>query len=149
TEPVPESPVSRPSLAQALFRPRAVALIGVSDDAGKTAGRPLRFLRKHGYAGPIYSINPNRSSVQGERAYASLAEAPGPIEHAYVLVNTPAVEATVNACAQAGVTVASILASGFAEAGAEGRERQRAIVEIARAGGLRLVGPNCLGVVDT
>jgi acyl-CoA synthetase (NDP forming) len=141
--------VSRPGLAEALFRPRAVALIGVSDAAGKTAGRPLRFLRKHGYAGPIYPINPNRSSVQGERAYASLAEAPGPIDHAYILVNTPSVEAAVAACAAAGVTVASILASGFAEAGAEGRERQRRIVEIARAGCLRLVGPNCLGVIDT
>ncbi|HKX08917.1 MAG TPA: acetate--CoA ligase family protein [Stellaceae bacterium] len=139
----------RPSLAEALFRPRGVALIGVSDDAGKTAGRPLRFLRKHGYAGPIYPINPNRSSVQGERAYASLADVPGPVDHAYILVNTPAVEAAVAACAQAGVAVASILASGFAEAGAEGREHQRKIVEVARSGGLRLVGPNCLGVVDT
>lgn len=126
-----------------------MALIGVSDDAGKTAGRPLRFLRKHGYAGPIYPINPNRPSVQGERAYASLAEAPGPVDHAYILVNTPAVEAAIAACARAGVAVVSILASGFAEAGSEGRERQRRIVEVARAGGLRLVGPNCLGVVDT
>ena len=141
--------MSRPGLAEALFRPRAVALIGVSDDAGKTAGRPLRFLRKHGYAGPIYPINPNRPSVQGERVYASLAEAPSPVDHAYILVNTPAVEAAVAACARAGVVVASILASGFAEAGSEGREHQRRIVEVARAGGLRLVGPNCLGVVDT
>ncbi|MGH7124922.1 MAG: acetate--CoA ligase family protein [Stellaceae bacterium] len=141
--------MARPSLAEALFRPRAVALIGASDDAGKTAGRPLRFLRKHGYAGPIYSINPNRATVQGERAYAALADAPGPIDLAYILVNTPAVEAAVGACADAGVAVATILASGFAEAGAEGRERQRRIVEIARGRGLRLVGPNSLGVVDT
>jgi len=141
--------VSRPSLAEALFRPRAVALIGVSDDAGKTAGRPLRFLRKHGYAGPIYPINPNRSAVQGERAYANLGEVPGPVDHAYILVNTPAVEAAVAACAEAGVMVATILASGFAEAGPDGRERQRRIVEIARGKGLRLVGPNSLGVVDT
>jgi acyl-CoA synthetase (NDP forming) len=143
------APVPRPSLAEALFEPRAVALIGVSDDAGKTAGRPLRFLRKHGYAGPVYPINPNRSAVQGERAYASLREAPGPVDHAYILVNTPAVEAAVSACAEAGVTVATILASGFAEAGEAGRERQRRILEIARARGLRLVGPNSLGVVST
>ena len=141
--------MSRPSLADALFRPRAVALIGVSDDTGKTAGRPLRFLRKHGYAGPIYPINPNRPTVQGERAYASLAEAPGPVDHAYILVNTPAVETAVAACAEAGVAAATILASGFAEAGADGNARQRRIVEIARARGLRLVGPNSLGVIDT
>ncbi len=139
----------RPRLAEALFRPRAVALIGVSDDAAKTAGRPLRFLRKHGYGGPIFPINPNRSSVQSERAYSSLADAPGPVDHAYILVNTPAVEAAVTACADAGVTVATILASGFAEAGDEGRARQRRIVEIARKRGLRLVGPNSLGLVDT
>lgn len=139
----------RPSLAKALFEPRAVALIGVSDDAGKTAGRPLTFLRKHGYAGPVYPINPNRSAVQGERAYASLREAPGPVDHAYILVNTPAVEAAVSACAEAGVTVATILASGFAEAGEAGRERQRRILEIARGRGLRLVGPNSLGVIHT
>ena len=139
----------RPSLADALFSPRSVALIGVSNDAGKTAGRPLRFLRQHGYTGPIYPINPNRSAVQGERAYASLGDAPGPIDHAYILVNTPAVEAAVTACAEAGVTVATILASGFAEAGEDGRERQRKIVEIARGRGLRLVGPNSLGVVST
>ena len=139
----------RPSLAKALFEPRAVALIGVSDDAGKTAGRPLTFLRKHGYPGPVYAINPNRTAVQGERAYASLREAPGPVDHAYILVNTPAVEAAVAACAEAGVTVATILASGFAEAGEAGRERQRRILEVARGRGLRLVGPNSLGVVNT
>ena len=139
----------RPRLAEALFRPRAVALIGVSDDIGKTASRPLRFLRKHGYGGQIYPINPNRETVQGERAYASLADAPGPIDHVYILVNTPAVEAAVAACAKADIAVATILASGFAETGAEGAERQRRIVDIARASGLRLVGPNSLGVVDT
>jgi acetate---CoA ligase (ADP-forming) len=141
--------VPRPSLAGALFNPRAVALIGVSDDADKTAGRPLRFLRKHGYAGPIHPINPNRSTVQGERAYSSLADAPSPIDHAYILVNTPAVEAAVAACAEAGVTVATILASGFAEAGEAGAARQRKLLEIARGRGLRLVGPNSLGVIDT
>ncbi|HVM77806.1 MAG TPA: acetate--CoA ligase family protein [Stellaceae bacterium] len=137
------------ALAQALFRPRAVALIGVSDDAGRTAGRPLHFLRKHGFAGPTYPINPNRDTVQGERAYKSLADVPGPVDHAYILVNTPLVEAAVAACAEGGVRAATILASGFAEAGAEGVALQRRLLEIARGSGLRLVGPNSLGVVDT
>ena len=137
------------ALAQALFRPGAVALVGVSDDAGRTAGRPLHFLRKHGFAGPIYPINPNRESVQGERAYKSLAETPGPVDHAYILVNTPLVEAAVADCAAAGVRAATILASGFAEAGPEGLALQRRLLEIARGSGLRLVGPNSLGVVDT
>ena len=146
---MPPSSTEGPSLADALFRPRAAALIGVSDDAGRTAGRPLQFLRKHGYAGPIYPINPNRETVQGERAYKSLAELPGPVDHAYILVNTPLVEVAVTACAEAGVRAATILASGFAEAGPEGIALQRRLVQVARRSGLRLVGPNSLGVVDT
>ena len=146
---MPPQPTDIISLADALFQPRSVALIGISDDAGKTAGRPLRFLRKHGFAGAIYPINSRRETVQGERAYRSLAEVPGEIDHAYILVNTPAVEDAVAACAERGVTVATILAAGFAEAGAEGRARQQRLVEVAGASGLRLVGPNSLGVINT
>lgn len=146
---MPPQPTDASRLADALFSPRSVALIGISDDAGKTAGRPLRFLRKHGFAGAIYPVNSRRETVQGERAYASLAEVPGAIDHAYILVNTPAVEEAVLACAERGVKVATILAAGFAEAGAEGRARQQRLVEIAGGSGLRLVGPNSLGVVNT
>jgi acyl-CoA synthetase (NDP forming) len=141
--------VSAPTLAEALFRPRAVALIGISDDAGKTAGRPLPFLRKHGFQGRIFPVNPHRTTVQGEPALKSLADATEPIDHAYILVNTPAVEDAVRACADARVRVATILASGFAETGADGVARQQRLVAIARGSGLRLVGPNSLGVVDT
>jgi len=137
------------ALSDALFRPRSVALIGISDDPDKTAGRPLRFLRKHGFRGPIYPINPRRETVQGERAFPTLADAPGPIDHAYILVGTPAVEAAVSACASAGVAVATILASGFAEAGEAGLARQQKLLDIARGSTLRLVGPNSLGVIDT
>ena len=142
-------PTDATQLAEALFAPRSVALIGLSDDASKTAGRPLRFLRKHGFGGAIYPVNPRRETVQGERAYASLADIPGAIDHAYILVNTPAVEEAVASCAARGVAVATILAAGFAEAGAEGRQRQQRLVEIAGATGMRLVGPNSLGVVNT
>lgn len=138
-----------PNLAEALFRPRAVALIGVSDDPTKTAGRPLPFLRKHGFQGRIFPVNPHRTTVQGEPALKSLRDAPVPIEHAYILVNTPAVEDAVRACAEASVRVATILASGFAEAGTDGMARQDRLVAIAREAGLRLVGPNSLGVIDT
>ncbi len=146
---MPPRPTDVSRLAGALFQPKSVALIGISDDAGKTAGRPLRFLRKHGFANDIYPVNSRRQTVQGERAYASLAEVPGEIDHAYILVNTPAVEEAVTACAARGVKVATILAAGFAEAGAEGRARQQRLVEIAGEAGLRLVGPNSLGVVNT
>ena len=141
-------PTNTHRLAEALFAPRSVALIGISDDAAKTAGRPLRFLRKHGFAGAIHPVNPRRETVQGERAYASLDDVPGTIDHAYILVNTPSVEEAVADCARHGVAVATILAAGFAEAGEDGRRRQQRLVELAGAGGMRLVGPNSLGVVN-
>ena len=147
--PPPNNSPREATLAEALFRPRAVALIGVSDDPGKTAGRPLPFLRKHGFPGRIFPVNPHRPTVQGENALKRLEDAPEAIDHAYILVNTPAVEDAVRACAEAGVRVATILASGFAEAGPDGVARQHRLIAIARQSGLRLVGPNSLGVVDT
>jgi acyl-CoA synthetase (NDP forming) len=124
-------------------------LIGASDDASKIGGRPLRYLRRHGFTGPIYPINPKRRRVMGEAAYPDLASVPGPIDHAHVLVPTDAVIDAVAACGAAGVPVASVLASGFAETGREGIRRQARLIETARASGVRIVGPSCLGVVDT
>ena len=133
-------------LAQALFAPRAVALIGASGDAKKNTARPQRYLRKHGYAGRIVPINATRDEVLGERAYPRLADAPGEIEHAFIMVEE--VEPALEDCARKGVAVASIYANGFADAGAAGAERQARLVERARALGVRLLGPNSMGVVD-
>jgi acyl-CoA synthetase (NDP forming) len=134
--------------AEALFAPRAVALVGVSDDPLKSSSRPLPYLRKHGFPGAIYPINPQRPTVGGERAYGGFAELPGPVDHAFVLVGTERVEAAIADCAAAGVKVATILADGFAEQGPEGAVRQRRLLAVAKAGGMRLVGPNSLGVID-
>ena len=137
------------ALVRALFRPRGVALIGASDDASKIGGRPLRYMRRHGFRGPVYPINPKRRRIMGEVAYPDLASVPGPIDHAHILVPTAAVIEAVAACGAAGVPVASVLASGFAEAGRAGVRRQARLMETARASGVRIVGPSCLGVVDT
>ena len=137
------------ALVGALFNPRGVALIGASDDASKIGGRPLRYLLRHGFTGPVYPINPRRRRVMGALAYPDLASVPGPIDHAHVLVPTAAVIDAVAACGAAGVPVASILASGFAEAGREGIRRQARLMETARRFGVRVIGPSCLGVVDT
>ncbi len=136
------------ALAQALTAPRGVALIGASTDPGKTSGRAQRYLKRHGFTGAIYPINPNNTEVQGERAYPDLRAVPGPIDHAYILLNAPHVPAAIEACAAAGVPVATILAGGFADAGAEGLALQQRIVATARAAKLRLIGPNSMGVVD-
>jgi acyl-CoA synthetase (NDP forming) len=135
-------------LAHALFSPRAVALVGQSDDAGKTAGRPLKYLRQAGYRGRIYPVNARRETVQGERAWPSLAALPEVPEHAYIVTPTQAVIAAVEECGRLGVAVATVLANGFAEAGAEGAAREARLREIAAATGIRIVGPSSLGVVD-
>src|SRR2546427_12463717 len=77
-------------LRQLLFSPRSVAIIGQSDDASKAAGRPLKFLRRIGYAGRIYPVNPRRDTVLGERAWPALAALPEPPEHAYIVTPTEA-----------------------------------------------------------
>lgn len=132
----------------ALMNPEAVALIGVSDHPSKMTGGPLRFLRKHGYGGKIYPVNPRHAEVQGEKSYPDLASVPGRIDHAYILVNTDDALASVQACADAGVKVATLLAGGFADAGETGMAKQEALLAAARAGGMRLVGPNSLGLIN-
>jgi acetate---CoA ligase (ADP-forming) len=135
-------------LRQFLFSPRSVAIIGQSDDATKTAGRPLKFLRRMGYAGRIYPVNPRRESVLGERAWPALAALPEPPEHAYIVTPTEAAVAAVEECGRLGVKVATVLADGFGEAGAEGAAREARLRETCARTGLRIVGPSSLGVVD-
>jgi len=136
------------SLAQFLFAPQSVAIVGQSDDAAKTAGRPLKYLRQAGYAGRIYSVNPRRQEVLGERAYPTLSALPDVPEHVYIVTPTgPAMEAVAE-CATLGVKVATVLANGFAEAGPEGEEREARLRDICARTGLRIIGPSSLGIAD-
>jgi len=144
--------MSKPELAKALFAADCVALIGASADPGKNTGRPQRFLRTHGYKGRVVPINPNRDEVQGVAAYPRLVDVPAgdaPVEHAFVMVPARHVPAAIEDCAAAGIAVATIYTDGFAETGAEGRALQQRVVDIARSGGVRLIGPNSMGVIDT
>jgi len=136
------------SLAEALFAPRAVALVGASGDPAKNSARPLRFLRKHGYAGRIVPINASRGEVLGERAFSSLAEAPGAIDHAFIMTPGDSVERALEECGARGVPVATIFSDGFADAGDEGTARQARLVARARTLGVRVLGPNSMGLVD-
>jgi acyl-CoA synthetase (NDP forming) len=135
-------------LRRFLFSPRSVAIVGQSDDATKTAGRPLKFLRRIGYAGRVYPINPRRETVLGERAWPALAALPEPPEHAYIVTPTEAAVAAVEECGALGVKVATVLADGFTEAGAEGIARETRLRETCARTGIRIVGPSSLGVVD-
>jgi len=136
-------------LAQALFAPRSVALIGASGDPSKNTSRPQRFLRKHGYAGRVFPVNPGRTEILGERAYPDLRAVPEPVEHAFIMVPGAAVADAIAQCCEKKVRIATIFSDGFAETGPEGRRRQDEVLKLARAGGVRLLGPNCIGVVNT
>ena len=111
---------------QALFAPRAVALVGASGDATKNTARPLRFLRKHGYGGRIVAINAIRSQVLGERAYTSIADAPGTIDHAFIMTPGDTVEAGARGLRARGIPVATIFTDGFAESARRARSGRRA-----------------------
>jgi len=133
------------SFAQALLSPRSIALVGASGDARKNTARPLRFMRKHGYAGAVYPINAGRAEILGEQAYPSLAGLPEPVDHVFVMIPGGEVAGVLEQCAQAGARVVTIYSDGFGETGAEGQARQAALVAQARALGLRLLGPNSIG----
>jgi acyl-CoA synthetase (NDP forming) len=128
--------------------PRSVALIGASDDPFKIAGRPLFNLRRAGFAGRIYPINSNRSLVQNERVWSSISALPEVPDHVYILSPAETVVETVEACASAKVPVVSILASGFSESGAEGAAREQQLRQLSAKTGIRILGPNSLGLVN-
>jgi acetate---CoA ligase (ADP-forming) len=135
-------------LSQALFAPRRIALIGASTDPTRLTARAQIYLRRHGFTGELFPVNPRADVVLGEKAYPTLRDVPGAIDFAYILVNTQTVEAAMRDCADRGVPVACVLADGFAETGPEGLALQQRIVACARAGGVRLLGPNSMGVIN-
>ena len=137
------------SLFDSLFEPKRIALIGASSDEKRTTSRPQRFLQKHGFRGEILPINPGRAEVFGVKAYKAIDDVPGDIDHAYILLNGKDAVAALAACGQRGVKVASILAGGFADAGAAGASLQDDLTRIVKETGIRLVGPNSIGTVST
>jgi acetate---CoA ligase (ADP-forming) len=136
------------SLREALFAPQSVAIVGQSNDAAKTAGRPLKYLRQAGFEGRIYPVNPGRKTVLGEPAWPSLSALPESPEHAYIVTPTDAAVEAVAECGRIGVKVATVLADGFAEAGTWGEMRIARLADICISTGIRVVGPSSLGVVD-
>jgi len=147
---VPQNKTAAPSAAisRALLAPKSIAIVGASADPSKVAARPLQYLRQAGYAGTIYPINPRRDTVLGERAWPSLEALPEAPDHAFILAGADGVLDAVRECAARGVKVATILATGFAEAGAEGLQRVDALKKIVSETGIRILGPSSIGVVN-
>lgn len=133
---------------RALISPRSIAVIGASDDPTRIGGRPLGYMLRSGFQGPLWPVNPRREVVQGLPAFASVDALPEAPDACIVAVPAAAVPETLEACAAKGAKAAVVFSSGFAEMGEEGRAAQDRVRAIARAGGIRVLGPNCLGVFN-
>lgn len=133
---------------EALFSPRSIAIIGASADRNKLSGLPLFFLRRHGYQGRVFPINPRAGGMEGVRCYPNLAAVAEPIDLALILLPAEHVLTSVDECIAAGIRVAIVFASGFAEGGDAGRRLQEALVARIAGTSLRLLGPNCMGVIN-
>jgi acetyltransferase len=132
-----------------LFDPRGIAVIGASADPTRTGGQTVDALARYGYSGAVYPVNPRYREIGAWRCYATPEEIDGACDIAVIALPAPQVPDMVQRCARMGVPYGIVLGGGFRETGAEGESRERAMVEAARAHGMRLIGPNCLGLVST
>ena len=128
--------------------PRSIAVIGASDNPHKIGGRPLAYLARFGFRGAVYPINPSRAEVQGARCFKGLHDLPEAPDVAIVALAGDAAIAAVDDCAQAGVALCIVMSSGFGEVDAQGKLREQAMTERARALGMRIVGPNSQGLAN-
>ncbi len=131
-----------------LLAPRSIAIIGASSDPTRIGGRPIAFMKDQGFKGTLYPVNPSRAEIQGLKAYPSVADLPEVPDLAIVAVPANLALATVEALGAKGVKGAILFTAGFAEVDEAGQAEQDKLVAIARAHGMRLLGPNCLGVFD-
>lgn len=139
--------MTKPTLADALFRPRSVALVGAGDTPGKNNSRVHEYLRKHGYDGDIFPVNPTRDELYGVRCYHRVRDITAPVDQVLIMTPPRSVPEIIQDCAEIGASIATIFTANFAETGDDGRALQDEIVGIARAGGVRLIGPNCIGII--
>ena len=131
-----------------LLAPRSIAVLGASSDATRIGGRPIAYMRAQGFKGALYPVNPNRSEIQGLKAYASVADLPETPDVAIVAVPADLAAPAIEDLAKRGVKGVVMFTAGFAEMDEAGAVKQDAMVAVARAAGMRILGPNCLGVFD-
>jgi acetyltransferase len=141
--------VQSPRQLDSLFSPRSVAVVGASRDPRKLGYIVLDSLRRGGFPGHVYAVNPSANEVLGVTAYESLAHIPGDVDLAVVVVPAACVPSVIDDCARKGVSGAVIISAGFREVGPEGRALEQEVVRRARAAGVRIVGPNSVGIINT
>ena len=132
---------------ESFFTPKNVALIGATEKFGSVGRTVLWNLISSPFGGTVYPINPNRPSVLGIRAWPNVASIPEKVDLVVICTAAPSVPGIIKECVEAGVTTAIVISAGFKEVGPEGVELERQIMEHARQGNMRIIGPNCLGVM--
>jgi len=132
-----------------VLAPRSVAVIGASRRRGTVGGELFHNLLAVGFDGPVYPVNPRAAAVQSVAAYPSVDDLPSPVDLAVLAVPATQVVPVARACGARGVGALVVLSAGFAESGPEGAQRQRELLGVCRQAGMRLIGPNCLGVINT
>ena len=130
------------------YHPRSIAIVGASKKSQKPGGRPVRALRKRGYAGKVYPINPSYEEVEGYKCYPTLLDVPGDVDMAIISLPAESVLDVLQQCAAKGVKVVVIFSAGFSEVGPEGVALQEQVRDLAIANKIRILGPNCLGVIN-
>ena len=131
------------------FNPRGVAVIGASNNPHKLGHGIVRNLIEYRYGGPIYPVNPKAGEVLGHTSWPSVKEVPDPVDLAVVIVPATAVLEVIEQCGQRGIQQVIVISGGFGETGPNGRARENALLEMASQYDMRLIGPNCIGTIDT
>ena len=143
-----EAQAERASL-QSVFAPKTIAVVGASRNPASVGGSLFRNLLRWGYTGTVYPINPESHSIAGVRAYKSVQELPEPPELVFIVIPAGQVLEIARQCASVGVRALCVITAGFAEVGEEGTAMEMELLDICRASGMRLVGPNCMGLVNS
>jgi RimJ/RimL family protein N-acetyltransferase/predicted CoA-binding protein len=134
---------------QSFFEPRAVAVIGANRERGKIGSEILHNLTATGYTGRLFAVHPLASSIDGVRAFPSITSIPGDIDLAVICVPCARVSAVVDDCIAKGVKALVVISAGFSETGAAGRALEGEILDKVRTAGIRMIGPNCMGIINT
>lgn len=141
--------IAATAAVRSFLRPRSVAVIGVSRRRRTVGAEILGNIIQGGFAGPVYPVNPRAGTIQGLAAYASIGDIPEPVELAVVAVPAAVVNDVARECGAAGVPALLVISAGFTESGHDGAERQRELLTICRDAGMRMIGPNCLGLLNS
>ena len=143
------SEIAASASMQGIFAPKSIAVIGASRRRGNLGAEVFHNLLATGYTGALYPVNPGATEVEGVRAWNRITDIPGPVELAMIVVPAEHVEAVIDDCIAKSVRAVVVISAGFGETGEEGRNHEKRLLEKVRAAGIRMVGPNCMGVINT